>query len=257
MAFLLIADRGDILTVTFNRPQVRNAISREVLAEFNARLDAIETDARLRGVIFTGAGEAFCAGADLKERSGMSDEETLAFVGLIQSTFDRISKLPVPTIAAVQGFAFGGGLELALAADIRVVEEGALLGLTECSLGIIPGAGGTQRLLHIAGYSRAIDLILGARRFDAGEGYRLGLVDRLAPKGQALAVAEQVMAGIAKNAPLAVRAAKKAIAATPQEGIDVGLKRELLAYQEILYTKDRREGFTAFMEKRPPQFVGE
>ncbi len=254
---VLLESFEQFYVIALNRPEAKNAISLATLKLLNTTLDTIEADKKCRGVIFSGGeSDVFCAGADLKERSGFSEEDTYDFVTLIQSTCNRVAKLTIPTIAAMNGHAFGGGLELALACDIRVGDEGAQFGLTECSLGILPGAGGTQRLPRIVGYSRALDLILGAKRIDAKEAHRIGLIDYLAEKEHAMEVAKKVMAAIGKNAPLAVKAAKKAIQAS-QVGSDQGLKAELAAYREILPTRDRKEGFTAFKEKRAPRFIGE
>jgi enoyl-CoA hydratase/carnithine racemase len=187
----------------------------------------------------------------------MDEAQTMGFVSNIQKTFQEIAELPIPTIAAINGDAFGGGLELALACDLRVLNSHAHLGLTECSLGIIPGAGGTQRLPRIIGFSRAMDLIFLARRIDAQEAKSMGLVNYVkdgsgATRGFALELAHK----IAQNAPLAVRSAKEAILVSQEKSLSDGLVAERASYHEILETSDRREGLMAFQEKRPPRFRG-
>lgn len=248
-----------ILVITLNRPQVRNALSSQVIIELDNLCDQLlSADQKTRCVIVSGSGDkTFCAGADLKERQTMSEGETLVFVQRIQSTFQKIAKLPMPTIAAIMGDAFGGGLELALACDLRVLNANAIVGLTECSLGIIPGAGGTQRLPRLVGISLAMDMIFGARRITAQEALAFGLVNYIAANAEetnqrAFAIAMQ----IAKNAPLAVRAAKEAILLSQEKHLEDGLVGELASYHEILDSEDRKEGLRAFLEKRSPEFRG-
>ena len=255
---VFVERQGLIATVVLNRPQVHNALSRPMVQQLAHVCTDIAADEAIQVVIFTGSGDkAFCAGADLKERQGFSDAETLGFVDLIQSTFQKIAELPMPTIAAINGNAFGGGLELALACDIRFMWKDALIGLTECSLGIIPGAGGTQRLPRIVGLAKAMELIFLAQRVSGPEALSLGLVNHLAPS--AMDVREQAMSlaeRIGKNAPLAVRAAKEALRMSQDKGIRDGLVSELAAYHEILCSADRKEGLKAFLEKRPARFIG-
>jgi methylglutaconyl-CoA hydratase len=250
--------RDGILTITLNRPQVHNALSSEVINELNELCSRIVDDQTIRALVVSGSGEkTFSAGADLKERQGMNEEETLAFVQKIQSTFQQVAKLPIPTIAAINGDAFGGGLELALACDIRVVAAHGRLGLTECSLGIIPGAGGTQRLPRIIGLAAAMDLIFSARRLDAHEAWSLGLVNYLTKNTrETMLHAEKLAVTIANNAPLAIRAAKAALLSSQSNSLDDGLVAELACYQDILHSEDRKEGLRAFREKRLPQFQG-
>jgi methylglutaconyl-CoA hydratase len=250
--------RNYVFIITITRPEVHNAISQNVLNEFKTILEQLEKDQAIKAVVITGEGEkAFCAGADLKERQTMNEQETLAFVEKIQSTFQQIAQLPMPTIAAINGNAFGGGLELALACDLRVMSEFAIVGLTECSLGIIPGAGGTQRLPRIIGIANAMDLILLAKHIGGEEAFRLGLVNYLAKDAKtALVSALKIAERIAMNAPLAIRAAKEATMASLEKDINKGLVTELAAYHGILDSHDRKEGLTAFMEKRKPQFLG-
>ena len=208
--------------------------------------------------MITGAGEkAFCAGADLKERYTMDAERVPDFVRNIRALMDDVEQMPQPTVAVMNGFAFGGGTELALACDLRVAAENAVLGLTETSLAIIPGAGGTQRLPRLVGKSRAKDLILTARRLDAMEAASMGLVNRTAPKGQLGAVALEVAERISRNGPVAVRAAKEAIDKGCELTLEEGLEFEAECYSRTLETSDRIEALTAFAEKRKPKYRGE
>ena len=250
---------GALAIVTLERPEVMNALSFDTLGRLSDLSEQLGQDPGTRAVIVTGAGgKAFCAGADLKERAGFTPEQTLAFVTRIGEVFTRVAQMPQPTIAAIDGVAYGGGLELALACDLRVAGRNSRMGLTETSLAIIPGAGGTQRLPAVVGVGRAKELIFTARRLDAAQALAIGLVDRLAEPGGALDAARALAAEIAANGPLAVRAAKEAIdlAAT---GAPLGerLLRERAIYLErVLPSHDRVEALTAFREKRPPRFEG-
>lgn len=246
-----------IAQITLNRSQVLNALNQDLLLQLAKICDELSHDSSTRAVVLTGAGNAFCAGADLKERKEMTLNQTLEFVELIRNTFTRVSELPMPTIAAIHGVAFGGGLELALACDMRVLAKNAQIGLTECALGILPGAGGTQRLPRLVGIGRAKEMILTAKRMDATQAYQFGLVNELAEDIQetlekAVLLAKQA----ARCAPLSVRAAKVAIDEGFSEEIHDGLALELRAYESILYTEDRVEGLKAFSERREPTYKG-
>ncbi len=246
------------MMLTINRPEVRNALSSAVIKRIDDLCAEIEDMNHLRAVIITGGeGKAFSAGADLKERIGMSEIDTFNFVTTIQRVFQRIANLPMPTIAAINGDAFGGGLELALACDIRIVTKSAQLGLTECGLGIIPGAGGTQRLPRLIGISRAMELIFTARKLSATDAFNLGLANYVADSAaDCVSMAQTLANKIAQNAPLAIRAAKEALQASQSRSLADGLVTELASYHEILDSDDRKEGLRAFQEKRPPQFRG-
>lgn len=250
---------GPVAIITIAREEVRNALSSAVIGELSEVVKNFSTDPSVWAVVFTGKGDkAFSAGADLKERQGMTEREALTFVENIQSTFQAIAELPMPTIAAINGDAFGGGLELALACDVRVQNTNAFVGLTECSLGIIPGAGGTQRLPRIVGIARAMDLIFQARRLSAQEAYAIGLSNYLVDGAENTRIrARELAASIAKNAPLAVRAAKAALLTSLETPIREGLVAEHAAYVKILATDDRLEGLRAFREKRPPRFTAQ
>jgi enoyl-CoA hydratase/carnithine racemase len=249
---------ASIVLWTLSRPEALNAFDTALLTALAARIEAARADRTLRAVIVTGAGDkAFSAGADLKQRRGMSLDDTRAFVRTISGTFDALARLPFPTIAAVNGVAFGGGMELMLACDLRVMSETAKVGLTEVSVGIMPGAGGTQRLPRLVGPARAKELIFAARRLDAAEALALGLVNRVVPAPQVLPAARALAAEIAAQAPLAVRQAKHAMDVGADSGLAAGLEVEQKAYELLLGTRDRLEGLAAFAEKRTPRYQGE
>ncbi|MDV7765487.1 enoyl-CoA hydratase [Peribacillus sp. CSMR9] len=250
-------DAKGIAIVTLNRPDAANALSTELLHCLFEGLDELKRESNLRTVILTGAGEkAFCAGADLKERAGMNDDKVKETVKLIGDTITAVENLPVPVIAAINGPAFGGGLELALACDIRIASETAKMGLTETALGIIPGAGGTQRLPRIVGISTAKELIYTAKRLDAKAALAMKIISHLYPPQQLLEEAKKLAGEIAVNAPLALRAAKAAINQGADTNLKTGLQIEKDCYQTTLKTRDRLEGLSAFKEKRKPVFTG-
>ena len=257
MAEFKVDARGPIEIWTIDGEGRRNAISRAMLTELEALVGRVSQGHDTRAVIITGAGDkAFCAGADLKERGTMSEPEVRAFLDGLRRTFRAIEKSDCVFIAALNGAAFGGGTELALACDLRVAAPAAELGLTEVKLGIIPGGGGTQRLTRLVGPGRAKDLILTGRRLNAAEAFSIGLVGRLAPEGHLLDTAYSLAESIVENAPLAVATAKHAIDEGTGLELDDALALELRKYEEILKTEDRLEGLRAFAEKRPPVYKG-
>ena len=248
---------GDLVWITIQREGVMNCLSFPTLRRLRTMLEELREDLSVRCVLITGAGEkAFCAGADLKERKTMPKERVPHFVRNIRGVMDDVAALPQPTIAVINGFAFGGGTELLLSCDLRIAAPHAQLGLTEVALAIIPGAGGTQRLPRLIGRSRAKDLILTGRRIGAEEAERLGLVNRIAPEGQLRDAAIELAGSIAANGPVAVRAAKEAIDAGSEVAIDAGLEIEAGCYAKTLETEDRLEALAAFAEKRKPNFAG-
>jgi methylglutaconyl-CoA hydratase len=236
----------------------RNSLSVALLRELVDHQARAAADKALRVVIVTGAGDkAFCAGADLKERARMDEAAVAGFHKTIRTAFDGFEALPQPVIAAINGVALGGGLELALACDLRIAAEGAELALPEVGLGIIPGAGGTQRLPRVIGVARAKELILTARRVPAAEALAMGLVGQVVPAAglgaAALALAERV----ARNAPISLRQAKRAIDGGLVLPLNEALDLENRLYQACIPTMDRREALLAFAEKRVPVFKGE
>ena len=260
---LLVESRDHVEIWTLNRPDALNAFNKGLLLALNEQLERLEQapgEQLPRAVILSGAGErSFSAGADLKERKTMPPAEVPVFVSLIGSTMTRIANCPVPVIAAVHGFAFGGGMEAALGCDLRVVGPGAKLGLTETRLGIIPGAGGTQRLPRLVGTGRAKSLILTGRRIDALEAIRIGVAEfhtELPGREATLARALEVAAEVALCGPVGVRAAKDAIDGGFDMAMEDALFHERACYDRTLGTEDRVEALAAFAEKRPPVFRG-
>ncbi len=244
------------LLLRMNRPEARNALSRDLLEALWAEVEKAAVRREVRAVILAGDEKAFCAGADLKERKGMSPVEVRAFLRRIKGIMDLVERVPMPTIAAVDGVAFGGGCELALACDLRIVSRGAQIGLTECALGIIPGAGGTQRLPRLIGPAKAKELIFTARRLGADDAFAYGLANHVTDAGGTVDRALALAGEIAACAPIAVEAAKAAIDGGLSTGISEGLLLEARAYEVTLYTEDRLEALKAFAEKRPPVFHG-
>jgi methylglutaconyl-CoA hydratase len=250
--------RGSAAIVTLNRPDRRNALDRATVDELGRVGRELGADAAVRGVVLTGSGDrAFCAGADLKEREGMSDDDVRAMLDAYRRELAWLGSSPFPVVAALNGAALGGGLELALACDLRVAAAHAVLGLPETSLGIIPGAGGTQRLPRVVGYARALELILFAQRLSAEEALAAGLVSRVTPAGTA--VLDDTLAWLApllEGSPIAMRAALEAVRAATTLPLDAGLDAERRAYEACLTSDDRLEALRAFAEKRPPLFRG-
>jgi len=250
--------RGPLAIWTIDRPDRRNALSRAVVREIGRLSREARSDGTLRAIILTGTGElAFCAGADLKERQGMNEEDVRDFLSLYRVSFRDLDQLPIPTIAAINGVAFGGGLELALACDFRVAARHAEIGLTETSLGIIPGAGGTQRLVRAIGAAKAKELIIFAKRLKAQEAAALGVINRVADEGQsaldaAIAMAEPLLTA----APIAIAAALEAVDSASDLVLEDGLSFERACYERTLVSQDRLEALAAFAAKRKPVFRG-
>ncbi len=243
--------------VTLNRPEALNALSRQVNLDLAQLADELGRDRDVRAVVLTGAGDkAFCAGADLKERKGVSADETGSYVDAISGAINAWARLPKATLAVLNGHAFGGGMELALACDMRIAVDEAQLGLTEVRLGIIPGAGGTQRLPRLIGAARAKELILLGQRISAARAHEIGLVMQVSPRARLREDAEAILAKLAGCAPRSLEMAKQAIDRGGEVGIDEGLRIERACYDVTLFTEDRNEGLRAFAEKRPPRYTG-
>jgi enoyl-CoA hydratase len=247
-----------IRVVTVDRPEKLNTLNAGVIEELGAAIAAAESESGLRCLVITGGGEkAFIAGADIGELANLTPIEGREHSRRGQALLDRIETLPVPTIAAVNGYAYGGGLELAMACTIRVASENARMGLPETSLGIIPGYGGTQRLARYVGGPRALELVLTAEKgLTATEAERIGLVNRVVPAGQALPAALEIARKIRANGPTACRYALESI----RRGLDMPLAEgqvlEATLFGLCAATEDMREGMTAFLEKRPAKFTG-
>lgn len=254
---ILVEVRDGVAVITLNRPKVLNALNAPLLAELDAAVDSIAADTAIRAVILTGAGEkAFAAGADIQELAKVSgvDGQQLALRG--QRLFSKIEMLRVPVIAAINGFALGGGCELALACTIRIASETAKLGQPEVKLGIIPGYGGSQRLPRLVGKGAALKMILTGEMIGGAEAFRIGLVEEVVPADQLMARAEHIAKTIAAQAPLAVAKCLEAV----HEGYDLPLG-EALAHEAALFglcctTADKAEGTSAFLEKRVPVWQG-
>lgn len=254
---LLLESREGIAFLTVNRPKVLNALNAETMGELDAAVTALAADPAVRAVILTGAGEkAFVAGADineLAEASPVSGRET-SLRG--QRVLERLEKMGKPVVAAINGFALGGGLELALACHIRLAAEEAKLGLPEVKLGIIPGYGGTQRLARLIGKGRALEWILSGEMMDAAEAHRIGLVNRVLQRAELLAGAEALLRKILANGPVAIRYALEVLSLGLEGTLEEGLALEAGLFGVLCATEDMREGTRAFVEKRPAQFKG-
>lgn len=251
-----VEDRGSLWLVRINAPERRNALGRGVVEGLIEVAARVATQRQVRCVVLLGAGDkAFCAGADLKERKGMGPAEVRQFVGLLNTCFSAIEHSPKVWIAAIHGACLGGGLELALATDMRVARAGAVLGLPEARLGIIPGAGATQRLPRIIGLARAKELILTGRRISAERAEALGLVNRVAEDH--LEAALELAAEVCECAPISLTQAKLAVNHGWDLPLEAGLRWERACYDVTIPTEDRLEGLRAFAEKRKPQYKGE
>jgi methylglutaconyl-CoA hydratase len=254
---VLVDVRGATAVVTLNRPAAANALSCELVGALGQAFERVRGDDGVRAVVVTGAGgRAFCAGADLKERRAMSLEETHTFLRRLNAVVDAVAAFPRPVIAALNGAAFGGGLELALACDFRLAAETAELGLVETRLGIIPGAGGTQRLARVTSVAVAKELILAGRRIGAARAKALGVVNEVVPAEGLRAAAEALAAELAGAGPLALAQAKRAIDGGFGLPLVDALALERACYEVVLASEDRDEGLAAFAEKRPPLFKG-
>jgi enoyl-CoA hydratase/carnithine racemase len=247
-----------VMLVTLDRPEVRNAFDTHMGRELRSLFVPLRfTPGDLRCIVITGAGDkAFCSGGDLKERRGMSDDDWRAQHAIFEEGFYAVMDCSVPVIAAVNGAAYAGGCELALACDFIHASSEARFALTEVSLGIMPGVGGTQNLPRAVGERRAKELILGAVPFTAQQAHDWGMVNAVHPPPQLMPAVMEVAARIAGNAPIAVRQAKKAIHGGLQTDLAGGLALEVQAYERMIGTQDRREGIDAFNEKRKPKFTG-
>ena len=251
MTHILFEKKGNIAIAAIHRPKALNALNSEVLSDLNTLAEVVSADPEIRVLIITGSGEkAFVAGADIGEMSTLSKAEGEAFGKKGNDVFRRLETLPIPVIAAVNGYALGGGCELAMACDIRICAETAVFGQPETGLGITPGFGGTQRLARLVGPGMAKQLIYSARSIKADEALRIGLVNAVYPAEELLPAAEKLAETIAKNAPIAVRACKKAI----NEGLEVPMD-EAIVIEEKLFgscfeSYDQKEGMGAFLEKR-------
>jgi enoyl-CoA hydratase/carnithine racemase len=246
-----------VATVTLDRPEALNAISTELATALAEAVEPLATDPRVRALVLTGAGErAFCVGADLKQRAGLDDHGWFVQREAFRRGFAAVRRCPLPSVAAVFGFALGGGTELALSCDLVVAADDATFGLPEVRLGLVPAGGGTQLLARRVGRSVAKDLVLTGRRVGAAEALRLGLADRVVARADLPAAATALAAEMAGNAPTAVRMAKWALDVGADLSQEAALEVEDQAWRRAVLSDDRREGITAWVEKRPPRWPG-
>ena len=250
-------NKDGVLVITVDRPKVLNALNAQTVQEIGAAFDAARDDDSVKAVVLTGGGEkAFVAGADIGELAQMTPITGKTTSEKGQRVFRAIEKFPKPVIAAVHGFALGGGCELALACHIRIASEKAQLGLPEVTLGIIPGYGGTQRMARLLGKGKALELILTGDRIKADEAERIGLVNRVVPADQLMTVAEEMARTIARRGPLAVRAAIEAVMSGSDMPFEEGQFLEATLFGLLASTEDMKEGMGAFLEKRTADFKG-
>ena len=248
---------GHVVTVELSRPEALNAMNTAMGEDLLRCFEAFQWDKSARCVVFTGAGaKAFCVGGDLKEREGMADETWRAQHAVFEAAAAKVLHCPVPVIAAVEGFAMGGGCELAILSDFIVASETAVFAVPEVTRGIFPGIGGTQLLPRIIGSPLAKEMIFTGRRVPAAEAKAIGLVNHLVPAGQARARALEIAQVIADNGPIAVRQAKKAVSWGSETDLETGMALAIEAYNVTVTTDDRLEGVRAFNEKRKPNFKG-
>jgi enoyl-CoA hydratase/carnithine racemase len=246
-----------VMELVLDRPQAMNAVSTGLARDLAAATARLAGDATVRAVVVTSAaGRAFCDWADLKERNRFSDADLIAQRPIARAAYGGVLHLPMPAIAAVHGFALGGGFEIALSCDLVVADETAVVGLPEVSVGVIPGGGGTQLLTRRIGWSRAADLVFTARRLTAAEALAHGCVDRVVPAGTVRTAALDLAATIAKHSPVGLRQAKKAMRLGLDVDLDTGLEVEDGAWRATAFSPDRAEGVRAFAEKRAPRWPG-
>ncbi|MGA2628140.1 MAG: enoyl-CoA hydratase-related protein [Candidatus Bathyarchaeia archaeon] len=251
---LLVTKEGAIGIVQLNRPKVLNALNFEIMSELVSGLEELDRDAAVNVIILTGGERAFAAGADLAEMSQATPVDLL--LGRRFELWDRIRKISKPIIAAVSGYCLGGGNELAMNCDIVVASESASFGQPEVNVGIIPGAGGTQRLPRAVGKYKAMEMILTGKSISADEAYRVGLVNHVVPPESLMEEAKKIATDIASKPPISIRSAKEAILKAQDTTLEVGLEFERKAFYMLFATEDGKEGMKAFLEKRKPTFKG-
>ncbi len=254
---LLVEEKEGVAILTLNRPRVMNSFDFALLIALRDRIESLRWRSEVRVIIITGAGDkAFCSGADLKERATLTPVQVKEYIYTIRNLFTSIEQLSKPVIAAVNGAAFGGGTELALASDIRIASANATMGLTETRLAIIPGAGGTQRLPRLVGKGKAKEMIFTGRRLGAEEALGIGLVNQICERERLIDVSLEMAAMICETGPIAIEQAKYAINYGLETDLSTGLAIESNAYWVCIPTEDRIEGLTAFREKRKPVYKG-
>ncbi len=247
---------GAFATITLNRPKQLNALNQAVIEQLNAVLDDILQEKRVRVVLLRGEGRAFAAGADIAEMAGLDSVIALEFARRGQAVLNKLERLPVPTIALIQGFALGGGMELAMACDLRIAAEGTRFGQPEVTLGVIPGFGGSQRLPRIVGQGNALKLLLGGGMIDAAEAYRIGLVNEVVPTDDLLEAGRRLAEQLAALAPLALAWVKQAVYDGAETDLERGLALEASLFANAFATEDQKRGMRAFLEKTKTTFEG-
>lgn len=253
---IILEKREKIGYLTLNRPEVFNAINAQLIADFKEALNEVKRDDDIRVLIITGAGKAFQSGADINEIVNVSPLEAPYWAHDLLENWQAIEGLGKPVIAAINGYALGGGLELAISCDIRIASENAQMGTPEVRLGIIPGTGGTQRLPRLVGKGKAMELLLTGENIDAWEAYRIGLVNKVVPEGQAVVAAETIANKIIKGAPKAVSLIKDAVTKGQDMPLDAAVEYGHRNATICRVSEDAKEGLTAFLEKRKPQWKG-
>ncbi|HWQ55440.1 MAG TPA: enoyl-CoA hydratase-related protein [Bryobacteraceae bacterium] len=250
------ADGDGITVVAVNRPEKRNALNRAIMEELAEAFDRASREKATRGLIVTGTGKAFVAGADIAELAALGPAEARAYARRGQQVLRELETLGKPSVAAINGYALGGGLELAMACTVRFAAADAKLGLPEVKLGLVPGYGGTQRLPRLVGRGRAMEMLLSGEPVDAAEAHRIGLVNAVAPESELMRLSRDWLLKALANAPVALALAMEAVDVGLDSGLEDGMRFEAAAFGLAAATEDGREGTRAFLEKRPPAFAG-
>ena len=253
---IIVESHPGAVVIRLNRPGAMNAFNNALMDDLTAALDAAEADPQVRAIVITGSDKAFAAGADIKEMADKTYAHALA-EDFITRNWERAARCRKPLIAAVAGFALGGGCELAMMCDIVIAADNARFGQPEITIGVVPGAGGSQRLTRAVGKAKAMDMVLTGRMIDAAEAERCGLVSRIVPLASLMDEALAVAAKLAALPPLALLTAKALVQAAFETPLSQGMKQERLAFQSMFGLHDQREGMAAFLEKRKPVFRGE
>jgi enoyl-CoA hydratase len=251
----LLGREGPLALITLNRPDALNALNSAMRNELVDALTTVESDDSARCVVITGSERAFCAGADIKEMVGQSTVDMIKSDNF-RSLWEKLGRYPKPIVGAISGYALGGGLELAMSCDMLIAAEGTKIGQPEINIGIMPGAGGTQRLIRAVGKYKAMEMILTGAMITADEARHYGLVNRVVPAGKHVEEAKKVALEVASKGPVAVRLAKKAVNQAEEVGLSDGLDYERQLFYQLFATRDRDEGMKAFIEKRKPEFKG-